>query len=91
MKKYPSDSIESWAIFFVDTGSTLSSIKNSLLNGDSCPGFAEEDIDQVLTEMIEDTVLAHGTMYGNDDWLVVREWMPNMAAKLDNPFDEELL
>ncbi len=49
---------------------------------DSHPGRSLADVDEEVARLLGLGHLTQGKMYGHEDWLVVTEWMPNMAAKL---------
>jgi hypothetical protein len=87
-KGYAEDSIENWAIWFIDSGNSFSNVLEALTNGHhiynhpDCPKFDKTAVETAIRAMIADETLACGPAHGWDEYLVVREWMPRMAATL---------
>ena len=75
---------------YIDKGAEYNAIIAALtgigddrfMRSEDDPVYDVEEAKKVLDSMIEDKTLACGSMHGSK-WLVVREWMPRTAAKLD--------
>lgn len=72
---YAEDSIESWIVFWVDTGACLEHVVKSTLS--DSPHKDREKITSVIERMIREGVL---TATPDRSRIVVTEWMPNTAA-----------
>jgi len=93
MEKYLKDSIEDWAIFFIDTGLSFPSLvdaltgnKNCIHYNPQCPKFNKSDVEITIQKMIISGTLACGPAYGWDKYLIVRDFMPNTANRIENKY-----
>lgn len=90
-KGYKENSVEDWIIFYIDTGNSFSNVLYALTGigdstnyrHDSCPEFDIIEAREAIESMIADKTLARG----QDGWLVVREWMPETAARIEADID----
>ena len=88
---YPKNSIESWAIYYIDKGNSFDTVlaaltgvgDNNFCRDDEDPAFDLKEAEERLNQMIGQKVLACGQMHGWERWLVVRKWMPRTAARID--------
>lgn len=89
MQGYPKDSIERWALYYIDKGNSFDVVLAALtgvgnhqyFREESDPKFDTEEAKATLNRLIKEKVLASGG--GDINWLVVRDWMPETAARLE--------
>lgn len=91
MLGYLKDSIESWALYYIDKGNSFDVVLAALtgignhqyFRTESDPEFETEEAKATLNRLLKEKILAKGSMFGWNNWLVVREWMPETAASLE--------
>jgi hypothetical protein len=66
--------------FHVDTGSAYRLVVKEVAEQ---RGFEPDAVETKIGEMVQSQVLARGPSTGGNDMLVVREWSPRTAAKMD--------